>query len=1350
MTITGLSQGLSVTLRFADSDEVLSQDSVPTWPSNQQDAALIWPRGLYEQLTASSSTSLPRLNGRPYIAVDLPLQFSPYSSSSPRQNIRLPSLILPIANDEREQTPITPGSENGRVFETINQDHQQASVILPAPYRRFFPTELSLFESSIEVVVRPHIPLTLSHVILSAQSKKSFEYAQSSQEIIEGQIDGRLIRQDDLLSFGDSTFQVVMCEPVLQGIASQEDTEVFVTYDGQSGDINGQSGFSNAYGSSAINGIHDTSNIIVDEHFFTKGVLDSLESNVDGTAGESLFTDTSGTNFQPFPVQDIGVIKDALRSWSSRAWRDMSGFDVDNCILLDEATFPQLGSFEGDWALVEIENEGKARAVKMLCAPRGFQAQLQQQAQQGKLIGMNPSSPFAFLSPLLLQNLYHIGQFDPSRDTAKSITLRSLGSWQMTNTTQNRSDALPDCPLPLPFADSLTISRIAGPLSINRKYQNLFLGALRTYFEGGRRIVQQGDIFAVTFDKSKIRWAVDEGNEDETAGDKNKNNSNNEEEAYDITLPAPGHQNSSQSTGVVYFCVSDVTPEVSEPLSNNDGQPMQTDLWIHEMARTGQFGCAVDTMLTKMVQSGVTHSRVIDSQQWLSTASDTPPLPFSPSPLTTTESVFGRLLLLVKATLLPDAADYGLHLSVLLKGARGCGKRTIVRWVAQKTGVHIIELNCYDLIADTDARTEGILRARFEQAAGCAPAILLLRHVEALARKSQALETGQEPTMATVLQDCMASLKQSSSRKQSDGEEDASINTQVSLPIAVIGTTGDADRCPTGVLACFRHELNFEAPNEAERRAILDTCLRDSTLSVDVSLKSMATQTAALVASDLVDLVGRARMAAIERVTKQKESQVDESGNAASKNSLDPSIVEAGVALTGNDFDVALNKARLSYSENIGAPKIPNVTWDDVGGLISVKDDILDTIQLPLEHPELFSDGLKKRSGILLYGPPGTGKTLLAKAVATSCSLNFFSVKGPELLNMYIGESEANVRRVFQRARDAKPCVIFFDELDSIAPKRGNQGDSGGVMDRIVSQLLAELDGMSSGSAAADVFVIGATNRPDLLDPALLRPGRFDRMLYLAVSQTHSEQLNILQALTRKFKLDEDVGDLSVIAEQCPMNLTGADFYALCSDAMLKSMTRKAEWIDGQVALLNEAIKEKAEQAAKNGVAFDSDHPIPLTPQYYLDEIALPTDLDVKVSRIDFEAALAELVPSVSSQEMEHYRSVQQKFSNTDSKSEAESKSETQNNKQNGTLHEPIEFDNRTMESILAAMKNSSLNGNGSGTVEGYTVGNGNGYADAPPANGHVSASAPTVNSEQDADQQTRKSKGKGKARALD
>jgi peroxin-6 len=171
---------------------------------------------------------------------------------------------------------------------------------------------------------------------------------------------------------------------------------------------------------------------------------------------------------------------------------------------------------------------------------------------------------------------------------------------------------------------------------------------------------------------------------------------------------------------------------------------------------------------------------------------------------------------------------------------------------------------------------------------------------------------------------------------------------------------------------------------------------------------------------------------------------------------------------------------------------------------------------------------------------------------------------------MYIGESEANVRRVFQRARDARPCVVFFDELDSVAPKRGAHGDSGGVMDRIVSQLLAELDGIASSSSssssagAGDVFVIGATNRPDLLDPALLRPGRFDRLLYLGVSDTDEAQLRVLEALTRKFRLDPAL-DLARVARECPFHFTGADFYALCADALLKAMSRKAQEIDAHI-----------------------------------------------------------------------------------------------------------------------------------------------------------------------------------------
>ncbi|PSN41188.1 hypothetical protein C0J52_04165 [Blattella germanica] len=233
---------------------------------------------------------------------------------------------------------------------------------------------------------------------------------------------------------------------------------------------------------------------------------------------------------------------------------------------------------------------------------------------------------------------------------------------------------------------------------------------------------------------------------------------------------------------------------------------------------------------------------------------------------------------------------------------------------------------------------------------------------------------------------------------------------------------------------------------------------------------------------------------------------------------------------------------QATYSDAIDAPKIPKVSWDDVGGLMDLKKEIMKTIMLPLQHPELLAAGLR-RSGILLYGPPGTGKTLLAKAIATECNLNFLSVKGPELLNMYVGQSEENVREVFSRARAASPCIIFFDELDSLAPNRGKSGDSGGVMDRVVSQLLAELDGLQKST---HLFVIGATNRPDLIDPALLRPGRFEKLLYVGVCSDKVSQLSVMEALTRRFQLKSDL-NLADVVSLLPNKLTGADLYSICT-----------------------------------------------------------------------------------------------------------------------------------------------------------------------------------------------------------
>ena len=300
----------------------------------------------------------------------------------------------------------------------------------------------------------------------------------------------------------------------------------------------------------------------------------------------------------------------------------------------------------------------------------------------------------------------------------------------------------------------------------------------------------------------------------------------------------------------------------------------------------------------------------------------------------------------------------------------------------------------------------------------------------------------------------------------------------------------------------------------------------------------------------------------------------------------------------GQTIDEILKKFKVSGTG------IPNVKWEDVGGLLEAKQEIIDTIQLPLLHPEYFK--LKPRTGLLLHGPPGTGKTLLAKAIATECSLNFIPVKGPELLNMYVGESEKNIRDLFERARALQPCVLFFDELDSLAPKRGHGGDSG-VMDRIVAQLLTEIDGLNTSSM---LFVIGATNRPDLLDPALLRPGRFDKLIYLGINADSDSKFHIFKALTRNFKLEGI--DLRQISELCRGNYSGADIYSICSQALSIAYREKAFHTEKALKTRNEEI-------------YYED---PLTLEQFIDEH--PEVLSVSVAQQHFLEAVEDTTPSIS------------------------------------------------------------------------------------------------------------------------
>ncbi|KAL1924063.1 uncharacterized protein VTP21DRAFT_7098 [Calcarisporiella thermophila] len=900
--------------------------------------------------------------------------------------------------------------------------------------------------------------------------------------------------------------------------------------------------------------------------------------------------------------------------------------DSEARVLVDVGDLGRLKVFSGDWVLVSGPNFKKSR----LCRIYGWTNPL---ADNKK----NSPQPLAHITPLLYFNL----GFPLPPLSSKDAVLRI-----------SQAHALG----PPPTAKAVTVARVTSPTSVDKAITNSFFDALRRWFEREERIVVEGDVFGIVVDEKSARLRLPK----------------KDQEGEILQWDEHKVQNASENPTIVYYKITSVESDYNEHHS-----------------KLG-YGRKVDPNHTKMVQTGMEHSRVpIGFSRMYGAGCGLP----SSSQLqsSSTPSAYVALYDLISSCLHPMSIDLELTCTVLLHGPRGSGKRTIVEWIVEQLGVHVYEVNCYEFAGESEMKTEGNLRVRFDKAVQFSPCVFLLRHVDALARKSAVVETGQEPVIATVLQDLFGQL--------------TTKFRETGYPLMVVGTTTDIDKLPANVLGCFRHEIALEAPTEPQRLAILQTLLTQSPLAPDVSLSSLATQTAALVAKDLVDLVARAGLAALDRVTH------------STKNVRDEDISSAGVVLTAADFDLALGKARSSYSDSIGAPKIPNVTWDDVGGLASVKDDILDTIQLPLEHPELFASGIKKRSGILLYGPPGTGKTLLAKAVATSCSLNFFSVKGPELLNMYIGESEANVRRVFQRARDAKPCVIFFDELDSVAPKRGEKGDSGGVMDRIVSQLLAELDGMGEGGGAADVFVIGATNRPDLLDPALLRPGRFDKLLYLGVCEDHESQLKIIQALTRKFRLHPDL-DLTHIAERCPFHYTGADFYALCSDAMLKAMARTAEALESKVSAINSNPS--------------STHPTPITAQYFLDHLATPADIEVEVCEEDFDKALRELIPSVSEKELEHYKKVRERFEGTSS---AEGDEETEKEQVLKKLN-ALAGSGKGKEKVVES-------GGGSGVGSGS--GNGNGRPRRPEI---MEGKGKARTGDVDPVKGKGRDKGKGKARA--
>ncbi|XP_043720572.1 peroxisome biogenesis protein 6 [Telopea speciosissima] len=567
--------------------------------------------------------------------------------------------------------------------------------------------------------------------------------------------------------------------------------------------------------------------------------------------------------------------------------------------------------------------------------------------------------------------------------------------------------------------------------------------------------------------------------------------------------------------------------------------------------------------------------------------------------------------------LCPSALSSKFRVAVLLYGLAGCGKRTVVRYVARHLGLHVVEYSCHDLLASSERKTSEALAQAFKTAERYAPTILLLHHFDVfrnISSQDGSDQVGVISEVASVIRKYTDPVTED--EYSYDGENINSgfhvEHSQMTTGHKVLLIVG-ADSCdglPPGIRRCFSHEVSMGPLNEEQRVEMLSESMRSllerlpHTDKKDL-IKDIAGQTSGFMPRDIRALIADAGANLISRLNGiiDNAEPRDNSGNISAQFKL---IREHATQDLGKeDLTKALERSKKRNASALGTPKVPNVKWEDVGGLEDVKKSILDTVQLPLLHKDLFSSGLRKRSGVLLYGPPGTGKTLLAKAVATECSLNFLSVKGPELINMYIGESEKNIRDIFQKARLARPCVIFFDELDSLAPARGASGDSGGVMDRVVSQMLAEIDGLNDSTQ--DLFIIGASNRPDLIDPALLRPGRFDKLLYVGVNSDASYRERVLAALTRKFKLHENVS-LYSIAKKCPPNFTGADMYALCADAWFHAAQRKVLGTDSDCL-------------------HKDDH----------------ADL-VVVEYDDFIKVLGELSPSLSSAELKRYEKLRDQF----------------------------------------------------------------------------------------------------------
>ncbi len=468
---------------------------------------------------------------------------------------------------------------------------------------------------------------------------------------------------------------------------------------------------------------------------------------------------------------------------------------------------------------------------------------------------------------------------------------------------------------------------------------------------------------------------------------------------------------------------------------------------------------------------------------------------------------------------------------VLLHGPPGCGKTLVARAVANESDAYFIAINGPEIMGKFYGESEHRLRQVFDDAEKNAPSIIFIDEIDAIAPKREEVTGEVERRVVAQLLALMDGLK---ARGQ----------------VIVIGATNRPNALDPALRrpGRFDREIEIGVPDKEGRREILQIHTRGMPLAEDVNLDRLADMTHGFVGADLAALCREAAMKALRRYLPEIDLEEEV---------IPPHVLEK-IKITMRDFLDALKEIQPSAIREV-LVEVPNVRWDDVGGLEEVKQELKEAVEWPLKHPEVFKRmGIDPPKGILLYGPPGTGKTLLAKAIATESEANFISVKGPELMSKWVGESEKAVREIFRKARMVSPAIIFFDEIDSIAPRRGFTSETQ-VTERVVSQLLTELDGLES---LREVVVLAATSRPDMIDPALLRPGRFDRLIYVPPPDKKA-RLEILKIHTRKMPIAEDV-DLVKLAE-ITNGFVGADLAALCREAAMLALrenikSKTVEW----------------------------------------------------------------------------------------------------------------------------------------------------------------------------------------------